>query len=78
MLSANRNIFHVIKRFDAFKSVAAVPVRCLGVAPGNVARSRVSLVAELIDKPGSLRSVLGVFDKLGVSLTHIESKPPPK
>jgi len=72
MLSVGRNISQVAKRFGA------CTVRSLGVAPGNVARSRVSLVTDLIDKPGALRSVLGVFDQLGISLTHIESKPPPK
>jgi prephenate dehydratase len=72
MLSASRNFTQIAKRFGASNA------RYLGLAPGNVARSRVSLVTDLIDKPGSLRSILGVFDKLGVSLTHIESKPPPK
>ena len=40
--------------------------------------SKVSIVTEINDAPGSLHEFLKAFWKFDVNLTHIESKPTPK
>lgn len=43
--------------------------------PAQVNDSRVSMLIELRDEPGSLEAALHVFSQHGVNLTHIESRP---
>jgi chorismate mutase/prephenate dehydratase len=43
--------------------------------PGVVEGNKISLMFTAKDGPGSLRGVLDTFDKNGINLTRIESRP---
>eukprot|EP01031_Cornospumella_fuschlensis_P038758 gene38758-47122_t len=69
--------------FSALKS--ALPRRALKIAqstlsapPAWTAHSRVSILTEINDQPGSLHEILRYFWKYDINLTHIESRPAPK